>query len=169
MQTEAIHKANLTADRVQAPALGSFGVDNTAGLLAGARAVDPHRKRLHVLAFDADHHGSREEVSLARRLQEQGYRVALARWDRALGNGPNAAQARTPLTGRILFDTLDRRCGGQLAAWLGALTQHPEVTDPHPWPGGLDITDPKAAQVAAALPPVVLPQLWRALAGELGR
>ena len=81
----------------------------------------------------------------------------------------DAAQARTPLTGRALFDTLDRRSGGLLAAWLGALTQHSEVTDPHPWPGGLDITDPNAAQVAAALPPVVLPQLWRALAGELSR
>jgi hypothetical protein len=70
---------------------------------------------------------------------------------------------------RALFEALDQRCNGQLAAWLGALTQHPEVTDPHPWPGGLDITDPSAAQVAAALPPVVLPQLWRALAQELSR
>ena len=81
----------------------------------------------------------------------------------------DAAQAKTPLTGRALFDALDRRCGGQLAAWLGALTQHPEVTDPHPWPGGLDIYDANAAQVAAALPPVVLPHLWRALAQELSR
>jgi hypothetical protein len=406
--TEAIHKANLTTDRVQAPALGSFGVGNVAGLVAGARAVDPHRKRLHILSLDADHHGSREEVALARRLQEQGYRVALARWDAARGNGPDdalvagaavtlvpfadprpqprqdrrilhthawqrkretpqereallraeaerlaarvkahlestdpaerstllvvaappgvgkshavaalgepttahplgelnlawiaerrdmvqqipalstyrqiepcnpkncsaddlhtlvassghntwgvhsqhlalcdyaaqfrakgsavyqlahvptgypaqhdgividecnpsawlpeqeftvrklqaataavptgsvadlllravqatltdAAQARTSLTGRALFEALDVRCGRQLAANLGALCQHPEVTDPHPWPGGLDITDPNAAQVAAALPPVVLPQLWRALAGEMSR
>ena len=81
----------------------------------------------------------------------------------------DAAQAKTPLTGRALFDALDRRCNGQLAAWLGALCQTPEVTDPHPWPGGLDIYDPNAAQVAAALPPVVLPQLWRALALELSR
>src|SRR5215472_8479174 len=81
----------------------------------------------------------------------------------------DAGQAKTALTGRALFDALNRRCTGQLAAWLGALTQHPEVTDPHPWPGGLDIMDPQAAQVAAALPPVVLPQLWRALAGELSR
>jgi hypothetical protein len=49
------------------------------------------------------------------------------------------------------------------------LCQHPEVTDPHPWSGGLDIFDPNAAQVAAALPPVVLPQLWLALAQELSR
>src|SRR5215472_16211135 len=81
----------------------------------------------------------------------------------------DAGQAKTALTGRALFDALNRRCTGQLAAWLGALTQHPEVTDPHPWPGGLDIMDPQAAQAAAALPPVVLPQLWRALAGELSR
>src|SRR5262249_33694034 len=81
----------------------------------------------------------------------------------------DAAQAKTPLTGHALFDALDRRCGGQPAAWLGALPQEPEVTDPHPWPGGLDIDDPSAAQTAAALPPVVLPQLWRALAGELSR
>lgn len=394
--TEAIHKANLTADRVQAPALGSFGVGNVTGLVAGARAVDPHRKRLHVLALDADHHESREEVALARRLQERGYRVGLARWDAALGNGPDdalvagaavrllpfadarhqprqdrrvlhthpwqrkretpeereamlraeaerlaarvaahlestdpaerqtllvaaappgvgkthtvaalevpttahllgehnlawiterrdmitsvpalaayrqiepctpkncsaddlhtlvaasghntwgmhsqhltlcsyaaqfraagsavyqlahvptgypaqhdgividelnpsawlpelqltpaklhaanaaavagsnadlllravqatltdAAQARTPLYGRALFDALDQRCGGQLAAWLGVLAQNALVTDPHPWPAGLDITDQNAAQVAAALPPVVLP------------
>ena len=78
----------------------------------------------------------------------------------------DAAQAKSPLTRRALFEALDRRCHGQLAAWIGALTQHPEVTDPHPWPGGLDSTDPNAAQVAAALPPVVLPQLWRALAEE---
>ena len=76
--TEAIHKANLTTDRVQAPALGSFGVDNVAGLVAGARAVDPHRKRLHVLALDDDHYGSREEV-------------ALARWNGVLGNDPDDA------------------------------------------------------------------------------
>ena len=43
-----------------------------------------------------------------------------------------------------------------LRAW-----QHPEVTDSHPWPGGLDIFDANAAQVAAAPPPVVLPHLWR--------
>jgi hypothetical protein len=43
----------------------------------------------------------------------------------------NAVQAKTPLTGRALFEALDRRCNGQLAAWIGALTQHPEVTDPH--------------------------------------
>jgi hypothetical protein len=406
--TEAIHKANLTADRVGAVALGSFGVSNLRGFLAGARAVDPRRRRLHVVALDADHHGSREEIALARRLREQGYHVALARWDRALGNGPDdalvagatvtlvpftdprpqprqdrrvvhtyawqrqretpeereallraeaerlaaqvqihltstdptaratllvaaappgvgkshaiaalgvpttahplgehnlawiaerrdmvrqipalaayrqiepctphncsaddlhtlvassghntwsvhsqhlqlcdygaqfrasgsavyqlahvptgypaahdgiiidecnpsswlpeqeftvgklqaataavptgstadlllravqatltdAAQARTKLTGRALFDALDRRCHGQLAAWLGALAQRPEVTDPHPWPGGVEIDDPQAAQVAAALPPVVLPQLWLALAQELSR
>jgi hypothetical protein len=64
---------------------------------------------------------------------------------------------------------LDQRCGGQLAAWLGALAQQAQVTDPRPWPAGLDITDPNAAQVAAALPPVVLPHLWRALAEELAR
>jgi hypothetical protein len=81
----------------------------------------------------------------------------------------DAAQAKTSLTGRALFEALDRRCNGQFAAWIGALTQQPEVTDPHPWPGGLDITDPNVAQVAAALPQVVLPQLWRALAQELGR
>ena len=79
--TEAIHKANLTADRVQTPALGSFDVGNATGLVAGAGAVDPHRRRLHVLALDADHRGSKEEVALARQLQEQGYPVALARWD----------------------------------------------------------------------------------------
>ena len=62
----------------------------------------------------------------------------------------DAAQTKSPLSGRALFDALDRRCGGQLAAWLGALTLHPEVTDPHPWPGGLAITDPSAAQEAAA-------------------
>jgi hypothetical protein len=89
--TEAIHRANLTADRVGAVALGSFGVGNVRGLLAGARAVDPHRKRLHIVALDADYHGRKEEVALARRLQEQGYRVALAHWDRALGNGPDDA------------------------------------------------------------------------------
>ena len=389
-------------------ALGSFGVSNVRGLLAGARAVDPRRHRLHVVAVDADHHGSPEEVVIARRLQEAGYPVALTRWDRALGNGPNdaqvagasvtlvpfvdprpqprqdrrvhhayawqrrtetpeareallraeaerlaarvrahlestdpaerttllvvaappgvgksyaiaelgmpttahplgehnlawiaerrdmvrqipalgayrqiepctakncsaddlhtlvassghntwgvhsqhltacdyaaqfrapgsavyqlahvptgypaqhdgividecnptswlpeqefdvgklqaataavptgsvadlllravqatltdAAQAKRPLTGRALFDALDKRCHGQLAAWLGAMCQAPEVTDPHPWPGGLDIFDANAAQVAAALPPVVLPQLWRALAQELSR
>jgi hypothetical protein len=50
---------------------------------------------------------------------------------------------------------------------LVRLSQHPEVTVPRPWSGGLDIMDPQAAQAAAALPPVVLPQLWRALAGEL--
>jgi hypothetical protein len=406
--TEAIHKANLTAERVGAIALGSFGVGNVRGLLAGAQAVDPKRRRMHVVAVDADHHQSREEVTIARRLQEAGYRVALARWDRVLGNGPDdalvagaavtlipfadacpqprkdrrvlrayawqqkhetpeereallraeaerlaervrahltstdpaeratllvaaappgvgkshalaplgapttahplgelnlawiaerrdmvrqipalaayrqiqpctprncsaddlhtlvatsghntwgvhsqhlaicdyaaqfrakgsavyqlahvptcypaqhdgividecnpsawlpeqeltvgklqaataavtsgsvadlllravqatltdAAQARTPLTGRALFDALEGRCSGQLAAWLGALCQQPEVTDPHPWPGGLDIFDQSAAQVAAALPPVVLPQLWLALARELSR
>jgi hypothetical protein len=406
--TEAIHKANLTADRVGAIALGSFGVSNLRGFLAGARAVDPRSRRLHVVALDADYHGRREEVALARRLREQGYHVALARWDRTLGNGPDdalvagasvtllpfadprpqpkqdrrvvhtyawqrkhetaeereallraeaerlaarvqahlestdpaerarllvvaappgvgksytiaalgvpttahplgehnlawiaerrnlvqsipqlsayrqiepctphncsaddlhtlvassghntwgvhsqhlalcdygaqfrapgsavyqlahvptgypaahdgividecnppswlpeqeitvgklqaataavptgstadlllravqatltdAAQARTRLTGRALFDALDRRCNGQLANWLGALTQHPEVTNPHPWPGGVEIDDPQAAQVAAALPPVVLPQLWLALALELSR
>ena len=32
-----------------------------------------------------------------------------------------------------------------------------------------EVKDPNAAQVAAALPPVVLPQLWRALVGELSR
>src|SRR5262245_18130097 len=64
---------------------------------------------------------------------------------------------------------LHQRRGGQLAAWLGALTHQAQVTDPHPWPAGLDITDPYAAQAAAALPPVVLPQLWRALAEELTR
>jgi hypothetical protein len=31
------------------------------------------------------------QVALARRLQEQGYRVALARWDAARGNGPDDA------------------------------------------------------------------------------
>jgi hypothetical protein len=61
--TEAIHKANLTADRVGAVALGSFGVSNVRGFLAGARAVDPRRKRLHVVAVDADYHGSKEEVA----------------------------------------------------------------------------------------------------------
>jgi hypothetical protein len=50
-----------------------------------------------------------------------------------------------------------------------ALTQHPEVTDPHPWPDGFEITDPQAAQVAAALPPVLLQQLRRARAQELSR
>jgi hypothetical protein len=40
------------------------------------------------------------------------------------------------------------------------------VTDPHPWPAQHDITDPNAAQVAAGLPPIVLPHLWRALAEE---
>jgi hypothetical protein len=406
--TEAIHKANLTADRVGAVALGSFGVSNVRGLLAGARAIDPRHRRLQVVAVDADHHESREEVAIARRLQEGVYRVALARWDRSLGNGPDdalvagatvtlvpftdprpqprqdrrvlhsyawqrkretpeereallraearrlaarvqahlestdpaeratllvvaappgvgkshevadlgvpttahplgehnlawiaerrdmvqqvpalsayrqiepctarncsaddlhtlvatsghntwgvhsqhpllcdygaqfrapgsavyqlahvptgypaqhdgiiidecnppawlpeqelsvgklqaataavptgsvadqllravqatltdAAQAKTSLTGRTLFDALNRRCHGQLVAWLGALCQHPDVTDPHPWPGGLDIMDPNAAQIAASLPPVVLPQLWRALAQELVR
>ena len=49
--TEAIHKANLTADRVGAVALGSFGVSNVRGLLAGARAVDPRGHRLHVVAL----------------------------------------------------------------------------------------------------------------------
>ena len=77
-----------TADRVQAPALGSFVVSNAAGLVAGARAGDPHHKRLHVLALDADHHGSKEEVALARRLQEQGYPVALARSRRGAGPRP---------------------------------------------------------------------------------
>ena len=71
----------------------------------------------------------------------------------------DAAQAKTPLTGRALFDALDQRCNRQLTAWLGALCQVPEVTDEHPWPGGLDIYDPNAAQVAASLQPVVLPQL----------
>lgn len=60
----------------------------------------------------------------------------------------DAAQAETPLMGRTLFYALDRRCGGQLAAHLGVLCQHPEVTYPHPWPGGLDIMDPNAAQSA---------------------
>ena len=59
--------------------------------LAGARAVDPRRRRLHVVALDADFHGSKEEVALARRLREQGYHVALARWHRAQGNGPDDA------------------------------------------------------------------------------
>jgi hypothetical protein len=67
--TEAIHKANLTADRVGAIALGSFGVGNVRWLLAGARAVDPRRRRLHVVAVDADHHQSREEVTIARRRE----------------------------------------------------------------------------------------------------
>ena len=43
----------------------------------------------------------------------------------------DATQAKTPLTGRALFDALDQRCNGQLAAWLSALCQEPEVTDPH--------------------------------------
>jgi hypothetical protein len=81
----------------------------------------------------------------------------------------DAAQAKTFFTGRTLFDALDRRCSGQLAAWLGALCQQPEVTDSHPWPGGLDIYDPNAVQVSASLPPVVLPHLWLALAQELSR
>ena len=61
-----------------------------------------------------------------------------------------------------------RSTGAATDRWR-ALCQYPEVTDPHPWPGGLDIFDQNAAQAAAALPPVVLPQLWRALAQELSR
>lgn len=37
---EAIHTANLTADRVQALALGSFGVGNVVGLVDSARSAD---------------------------------------------------------------------------------------------------------------------------------
>ena len=89
--TEAIYKANLTANRVGAVALGAFGVGDVRGLLAGARAIDTWRHRLHVVALDADFHQNREEVALVRRPQEAGYPVALARWDRARGNGPNDA------------------------------------------------------------------------------
>ncbi|HEU5369683.1 MAG TPA: RHS repeat-associated core domain-containing protein [Ktedonobacterales bacterium] len=86
---------------MQAPELGSFGVGNIAGLPACAQAVDLHRLRLHVLALDADHHSSKEEVALARRLQEQGYRVALARWDGARGNDLRA-RYYDPGTGSFL-------------------------------------------------------------------
>ena len=34
---------------------------------------------------------AQRQVALARQLQEQGYRVVLARWDRARGNGPDDA------------------------------------------------------------------------------
>jgi hypothetical protein len=61
-----------------------------------------------------------------------------------------------------------RQCG-QPGRELAALAQQTQVTDSHPWPAGLDITDPNAAQVATGLPPVVLPHLWRALAEELVR
>ena len=89
--TEAIHKANLTADRVGAVALGSFGVGNVRALLAGARAVDPRRRRLHVVALDADFHGSREEVALARRFRN---RAITWRWP--AGTGRRAMARTTP-------------------------------------------------------------------------
>jgi hypothetical protein len=86
---EGIHKANLTADRRHAIALGALGVGNVSLLVAGAQAVDPHARRLHVIALDAGYHGSKNETELARRLHDAGYRVALARWDAGAGNGPD--------------------------------------------------------------------------------
>jgi hypothetical protein len=90
---EAIHKANLTADAREAPALGSLGAGNTSGLVAGALALDPQTRRLHVLALDTDQWGGPHERELARRLYRIGYRVALARWDAAKGKGPDDAIA----------------------------------------------------------------------------
>jgi hypothetical protein len=71
--TEAIHKANLTADQVGALALGSFGVGNVRGLKAGEQAADPKRRRLHVVAVDADHQRSKGESRSTGDSRQAGY------------------------------------------------------------------------------------------------
>jgi hypothetical protein len=81
----------------------------------------------------------------------------------------DAAQARMPVHG-----------APSLMRWISAatdssrpdsarLSQHPEVTELHPGRAGSISPTRTPQRLAAALPPVVLPQLWRALAGELSR
>jgi hypothetical protein len=90
--TESIHKANLVADHRNAIALGSLGAGNARSLAAGALAVDPRARRLHVVALDSDQWGGQAEKQVATTLAEKHCRVALARWDPA-HKGPDDAIA----------------------------------------------------------------------------
>jgi primase-polymerase (primpol)-like protein len=77
------------------------------------------------------------------------------------------AQAKRPVHGLDLFNALDRRCGGQLANWLGELAQDSRYTNTHPW-HNLEEDDPAAlAAEADSLAPVVLPHIVAALLAEL--
>jgi hypothetical protein len=149
---EGIHKANLVADCKESIALAAFGSGGTAGQLAGAKAVDPHRQRLHVVALDRDCWQAEAtietpkprptaETQLAHALVETGYRVALARWD-GPHKGPDDALAASaeitlqPFTGGQPTPPRDRRLEHaytwqrqdetpeQRAALLAAAAQH---------------------------------------------
>ena len=99
-----------------------------------------------------------------------GGRVAEWLVARGAGDADRDHAGEAPLTGREMASARSTSgCDGQLAAWLGELCQEPEVSDPPRSSGRADICDHRnAAQVAAALPPVVLPQpLAGARAGAL--
>jgi hypothetical protein len=95
--TEAIIKADLTSDRLGVIAIGSLGAGNHTSQVAAAQAVDPDQSYLHVVALDADQwpeynkQAGRNEQTIAHALLDAGYRVALARWDPAMGKGPDDA------------------------------------------------------------------------------
>ncbi len=76
----------------------------------------------------------------------------------------DAMQTGQPVTGRALFDLLDKRCDGHLAAMLAHCQHFPRLTTLRPYAAS-DIT----LDEARALPTVTFPHIWHALWEELVR
>jgi hypothetical protein len=90
---ESVHKANLSCDALSAPTVGTLGAGNYRNVVPAAQALDPDRKRWHVVAFDKDQWGERLEKAAINDLLRAGYtNIALARWDPAY-SGPDDALA----------------------------------------------------------------------------
>jgi hypothetical protein len=66
--------------------------------------------------------------------------------------------------GKALFDALDKHAQGHLSNWIGALSRQEDITNHHP-KAVIDQLGDVMAQVEA-LPEVVLPRVWQALANE---
>jgi hypothetical protein len=141
--TEAVHKANLTADHRSAIALGSLGAGNARTLLAGAQAIDPEARRLHVVALDADQWASTAEKQLAGALASAGFRVALARWDPKLKGPDDAIAAGASFVLQPFEDQRSKPRTDQ------------RVTHPHIWQRREETTDERERRLEAAAQRIV--------------
>lgn len=89
--TEGGHKAKIACDHFEAPAVNIQGAACYTNVLAAAHALDPEKRRTHLLELDATEHSGKHETAALNALVHEGYRVELARWDATRGNGPDDA------------------------------------------------------------------------------